>query len=131
MKSRSESALARDGVWPAFEGLRRQTGRHASRLTGERTSQVKSTGRVAAGHDFDCTYRLRSDCLCGVQRILGGGGARPDLRHIKVAGEALLFAHISEFCVLLVNIERLLRVAFLLCGFDSSEVRARDRSGEG
>ena len=96
MKGSGEAALAGDEVRAAFEDLRGQTGGHGPRLAGEGTSHIKPAGRVAAGHDLDGADRLRPRRLCGVERILGGGGARLDLRNVEVAREALLFAHVSE-----------------------------------
>src|SRR4029453_7396072 len=52
MECGCEAALAGDEVRPAFENLRRQTGGHGSRLAGERTSHVKTAGRVMAGDNF-------------------------------------------------------------------------------
>ncbi len=130
VKSSGEAALAGDEVRPAFENLRRQTGGHRPRLAGEGTSHIKSAGRVATGHDLNRANRLRPRCLCGVECILGGGGARLDLRHVEVAREALLFARVGEFRILLVDIECLLCVSFLLRGLDGREVRARHGSGQ-
>src|SRR4030095_5827942 len=131
MKGSGEPAFASDKVRPAFEDLRGQPGWHGFRLPGEGTAHTKPAGRVAASHDLDRADRLRPSRLCGVERILCGRGAGLDLRHIEVAGEALLFALVGEFRILLVDIERLLRVGFLLRGLDGSEVRARYGSGEG
>ena len=76
VKSGGEAALAGDEVRTAFEDLRGQTGGDGSRLAGERTSHIKSAGRIATGDDLDSANRLRPRRLCGVERILGGGGAR-------------------------------------------------------
>src|SRR5512144_3113130 len=97
MESSGEAALAGDKVRPAFENLRRQTGGHSSWLAGERASHVKPAGRVMAGDNFDRANRLRSHLLCSVKRVLRAGGARFDLRHIKVTREAVLLLDICEF----------------------------------
>src|SRR5882757_2555811 len=131
MKRGGEAALAGDKVRATFENLRGQTSGHASRLAGEGTSHIKPAGRITTRDDLDRADRLRTRLLRGVKRILGGGSARLDLRHVEVAREALLFAHVSELRILLVDIERLLRVSFLLRSLDRGEVRARHGSGEG
>src|SRR5947207_4637964 len=131
MKGSGEPAFAGDEVRPAFEDLRGQTGWHGFRLPGEGTSDIKPAGWVAAGHDLNRADGLRPSRLCGVERILCGRGAGLNLRHVEVAGEALLFALVGEFRILLVDIERLLRVGFLLRGLDGREVRARYGGGEG
>src|SRR5262245_53186883 len=97
MKCGSEAALACNKVGPAFENLRRQTCGHSSRLAGERTSRVKTAGRIMAGDNFDRANRLRSHCLRCIKRILGAGSARLDLRHVELAREAVLLLYIREF----------------------------------
>ena len=42
----------------------------------------------------------------------------------------MLFLYVRELRILLVNVERFLRVSFLLRRLDSGEVRARDGSSE-
>ena len=74
-----------------------------------------------AGDDLDRADGLRARGLRDVERVLRPGGARLDLRQFEVAREALLFAHIGELRVLLVELERLLRVRFLLRGFDGGK----------
>src|SRR5207249_10191137 len=99
MKCGREAALAGNEVRPAFEKLRRQTGGHASRLTGEGTSHIKPASGIAARDDLDRADCLRPSLLRGVECLLRAGGARPDLRNIKVAREPLLFRseeHTSE-----------------------------------
>ena len=96
MKGSGEPALAGDEIRPPFEDLRGQTGGYGPRLTGEGTPHIKPAGRVTTGHYLDRSDGLRPRRLCGVECILGGGGARLDLRHVEVAREALLFAHVSE-----------------------------------
>src|SRR6188472_1145416 len=96
MKGSGEAALAGDEVRAAFEDLRGQAGGHGSWLTGEGTSHIKPGGGVATGHDLDGADGLRPRRLCGVERILRGGGARLDLRNVEVTREALLFANVSE-----------------------------------
>src|SRR5206468_4505675 len=130
MKGCCETALTGDEVRPAFENLRGQTGRHAFWLSGEGTSHLKSARGVAARDDLDRADCLRPCRLRRVECILRGGGARLDLRHIKVAREPLLFPHVGELRVLLVEIESFLRVGFLLRGLNGREVRARYGSGE-
>src|SRR5438874_1680488 len=130
MKGCCETALTGDEVWPAFENLRGQTGRHAFWLSGEGTSHLKSADGVAARDDLDRADRLRPCRLRGVECILRGGGARLDLRHIKVAREPLLFPHVGELRVLLVEIESFLRVGFLLRCLDGREIRARHGGGK-
>ena len=49
------------------------------------------------GDNFDRANRLRPRLLRGVERILCARGARLNLRHIKIACEALLLLHIREF----------------------------------
>src|SRR5215470_12326412 len=97
VKGSGEAAFACDEVRSAFEELRRQTCRRGSRLAGERTSHVKSAGRVMAGDNFDRSNRLRAGLLCRIERIFRTGGPRFDLRHIKVAREAVLLLYIREF----------------------------------
>src|SRR5207249_430795 len=121
MKGRCEAALTCDEVRTAFEKLRGQTGGHAFRLPGEGTSHLKPARGIAAGDNFDRADRLRTRLLRGVERILGAGGTRLDLRHVEVAREALLFAHVGEFRILLVDTKCLLRVSFLLRGLDCRE----------
>jgi hypothetical protein len=130
VKSCGETALAGDEVRTAFEDLRGHTGGDTSRLAGERTSHIKSAGRIATGDDLNSANCLRPRCLCGVQCVLGGGGARCNLRHVEVTGKTLLFALVGEFRILMVDIERFLCVRFLLRGFDRSEIRARHGSGQ-
>src|SRR5437016_6487697 len=98
MKSGGEAALAADEIRPALEDLRGQTGGHTSWLTGEGTSHIKPSGRVAAGYHLDRADGLRPRLLCSVQCIFGGGCARLDLRHVEVARKALLRSeeHTSE-----------------------------------
>src|SRR5438132_930001 len=130
MKSGGEAALAANEIRPALEDLRGQTGGHTSWLTGEGTSHIKPSGRVAAGYHLDRADGLRPRLLCSVQCIFGGGCARLDLRHVEVARKALLFAHVGEFRIILVDTECLLSVSFLLRGLDGGEVCTRYRSGE-
>src|SRR5881392_1399063 len=111
MKSGCEAALAADEIRPALEDLRGQTGGHTSWLTGEGTSHIKPSGRVAAGYHLDRADGLRPRLLCSVQCIFGGGCARLDLRHVEVARKALLFAHVGEFRIILVDTECLLGLA--------------------
>ena len=96
MKGSGEAALTGDEVGTAFQDLRGHTGGHGSRLAGEGTSHIKPAGRVATGDDLDRADGLRPRRLCSVECILGGGGARLDLRHVEVTREALLLAHVSE-----------------------------------
>src|SRR5712671_3446795 len=131
MKGRGEAALAGDEVRATFENLRGQTSGHASRLAGEGASHIKPAGRITTRDDLDRADRLRTRLLRGVKRILGGGGARLDLRHVEVTREPLLFLDVGELRVLLVNIERFLRIGFLLRSLDRREVRARHGSREG
>src|SRR5437879_10412480 len=65
MKSGGEAALAADEIRPALEDLRGQTGGHTSWLTGEGTSHIKPSGRVAAGYHLDRADSLRPAC-CAV-----------------------------------------------------------------
>src|SRR5204862_8248405 len=130
MKSGGEAALAANEIRPALEDLRGQTGGHTSWLTGEGTSHIKPSGRIAAGYHLDRADGLRPRLLCSVQCIFGGGCARLDLRHVEVARKALLFAHVGEFRIILVDTECLLSVSFLLRGLDGGEVCTRYRSGE-
>src|SRR3954463_9962784 len=125
-----ETALAGDEVRAAFEDLRRQTGRDTSRLAGKRTPHIKFAGRIATGDDLNRADCLRARRLGGIERILGGGVARCNLRHVEVTRKTLLFALLGEFRILMIDIECFLCVRFLLRGFDRSEVRARHRSGE-
>src|SRR5438046_9468281 len=97
MKSGGEAALAANEIRPALEDLRGQTGGHTSWLTGEGTSHIKPSGRVAAGYHLDRADGLRPRLLCRVERILGAGGTRLELRHGEVARKARLFAHAGEF----------------------------------
>src|SRR5947199_7699380 len=97
MKGGCETALTGDEVRPAFENLRRQTGGHAFRLPGKGTSHVKPARGIATRDDLDRADCLRPCLLRGVECLLRAGGARPDLRHIKIACEALLLLHIREF----------------------------------
>src|SRR4029453_12391261 len=97
VKGSGETAFTGDEVGPAFENLRRQTGGHGSRLIRERTSHVKLAGRIMTRDDFNRADRLRPHLLCGVKRVLCGGGARRDLGHVKVTREPLLLLHIREF----------------------------------
>src|ERR1700749_2092300 len=53
VKGSGEAALACDEVRSTFENLRRQSCRHGSRLSGERTSHVKTAGRVMARENLD------------------------------------------------------------------------------
>src|SRR5436309_13615559 len=122
MKGCCETALTGDEVRPAFENLRRQTGGHAFRLPGKGTSHVKPARGIATRDDLDRADCLRPCLLRGVECLLRAGGARPDLRNIKVAREPLLFAHVGELRILLVEIESFLRVGFLLRGLDGREI---------
>src|SRR4029077_9345014 len=79
VKSGGETTRASDEVGTAFQDLRGHTGGHGSWLTGEGTSHIEPAGRVATGDDLDGADGLRPRRLCGVQCILGGGGARLDL----------------------------------------------------
>src|SRR3954463_7803476 len=92
-----ETALAGDEVRAAFEDLRRQTGRNTSRLAGKRTPHIKFAGRIATGDDLNSADCLRARRLRGIERILGGGGARRNLRYVEVTRKTLLFALLGEF----------------------------------
>src|SRR5438046_8711896 len=130
MKSGGEAALAANEIRPALEDLRGQTGGHTSWLTGEGTSHIKPSSRVAAGYHLDRADGLRPRLLCSVQCIFGGGCARLDLRHVEVARKALVFAHVGEFRIILVDTACLLSVSFLLRGLDGCDVCSRLRLGE-
>src|SRR5438874_11118399 len=96
MKRGRETPLTGDEVGATFENLRGQTSGHASRLPGKRTSHIKPAGRITTRDDFDRADRLRTRLLRGVKCILSASRARFDLRHIKIAGEAVLLPHMRE-----------------------------------
>ena len=130
MESGGETTFTGNEVRPAFENLRRQARRHGSRLVGKRASHVKPAGGIMAGDDFNRTDRLRPYLLRGVKCILRTGGTRLDLRYVEVTREAMLFLYVCELRILIVNIQRRLRIGFLLRRLNDGEIRTRDRSGE-
>src|SRR5262249_3584345 len=130
MKCGGETALTCDEIWPALEDLRRQSSGHRSWLIRKGPSHIKLSGGIMAGDNFDRADRLRPHLLRGVKSILRTGGTRFDLRYVENPGDTVVFLDVCELRILTVNIQRRLRVGFLLRRFNDGEVGARDRSGE-
>src|SRR2546430_12597417 len=107
MKSGGEAALAADEIRPALEDLRGQTGGHTSWLTGEGTSHIKPSGRVAAGFHLDRADGLRPRLLCSVQWIFCRGCARPGLRHLPSHPQVLLLVPVAQIPIIPVATARL------------------------
>src|SRR5438067_13618947 len=93
MKSGGEAALAADEIRPALEDLRGQIGAHTSWLTGEGTSHIKPSGRVAAGYHLAVAVVLRLGRLRGVQGTFAAAGARLGPPHLHPARKPPSFAH--------------------------------------
>src|SRR5216110_1921924 len=111
--------------------IRSRTASAQEALYTAQQARAQTIRGIATRDDLDRADCLRPCLLRGVECLLRAGRARPDLRNIKVAREPLLFAHVGELRILLVEIESFLGVGFLLRRLDGGEVRARHGSGEG
>src|SRR5262249_24203924 len=118
MKSGGEAALAGDEIRQSLKDLCGHAGRYASRLAGKGSSHIKFAGGIMAGDDFDRADCLRSHLLRRVKSILSTGGTGFDLRHVEIARETVLFLYVCELRILIVNIQRRLRIGFLLRRFN-------------
>ena len=130
MKGGRKTALSGDEIRPAFQDLRGQPGGHGARLSRERMARIEPAGGIVAGDNFDRADGLRPGRLRSVKCVLRPGRTRIDLCQVEVAREALFFAVLRELHILLVKIERILRVSLLLRGLDGREIGAGHGGGE-
>ncbi len=76
MEGRGKALFGGEHIGPAFEELRRETGRHGTGLIREGVARREPARRVVAGDDLYGTDRLRPGRLREVNRVLRSGGAR-------------------------------------------------------